>query len=127
MLPMCLYWDSRELSSVLSFFHSINSLQNNKIVDWSNLKAFADDKTYLSENLKFILGRVENILGKGENACNQHFFLFPLCFQKAPSGSLKVKICLVKSYFFTKHNFELLRNEMHKKINKGNPNDQISS
>ena len=33
--------------------------------------------------------RVENIVGKGQNACNQDFVLFPQCFQKA-SGSLKV-------------------------------------
>ena len=26
--------------------------------------------------------RVENILGKGENAGHQHFLLFPQCFQK---------------------------------------------
>ena len=27
--------------------------------------------------------RLENIVGKGENAGYQHFLLFPLCFQKA--------------------------------------------
>ena len=26
----------------------------------------------------------ENIMGKGENAGNQHFLLFPQCFQKPP-------------------------------------------
>ena len=46
----------------------IYSLPNNKIVDWSNLRAFADDKIYVTEKMKFVLGRVENILGKGENA-----------------------------------------------------------
>ena len=36
---------------------------------------------------------VENIVGKGENAGNQHFLLFPQCFQKASfPGSLKVGI-----------------------------------
>ena len=59
-----------------------NSLPNYKIVDWSNLKAFADNKIYVSEKFKFVLGRVENIMGKGENAGDQHFLLFPLCFQK---------------------------------------------
>ena len=35
----------------------------------------------------------ENIVGKGENAGNQHFLLFPQCFQRASSsGSLKVGI-----------------------------------
>ena len=31
----------------------------------------------------FLYDRVENIVGKGENAGYQHFLLFPLCFQKA--------------------------------------------
>ena len=37
----------------------------------------------LLKNLKFVLGLVENIVGKGENAGYQHFLLFPQCFQKA--------------------------------------------
>ena len=37
--------------------------------------------------------RVENTVGKGENAGNQHFLLFPQCFPKPPFlGSLKVDI-----------------------------------
>ena len=31
----------------------------------------------------FVFDRIENIEGKGENAGNQHFLLFPQCFQKA--------------------------------------------
>ena len=47
----------------------------------------------MTENLKFALGRVENIVGKGENAGYQHFSLFPLCFQKTSfTRSLKVGI-----------------------------------
>ena len=43
--------------------------------------------------MKFVLGTVENIVGKGENAGYQHFLLFPYCFQKASyAGSLKVAI-----------------------------------
>ena len=68
-----------------------NSLPNEKFLDWSKLKALADNKIKLAEKLKFVLGRVENIVGKGENAGYQHFLLFPQCFQKASiSGSLKV-------------------------------------
>ena len=71
----------------------INSLPHNKILDSSKLKAFADDKLNATEKLKFVLGRVENIVGKGENAGYQHFLLFPQCFQKPSlSGSLKVGI-----------------------------------
>ena len=37
--------------------------------------------------------RIENILGKGENAENQNFFFFLECFQKtSSSGFLKQKI-----------------------------------
>ena len=70
-----------------------NSLPNNKILDWSKLKAFADDKINVTEKLKLILERVENIVGKGENAGYRHFLLFPQCFQKPSyTGSLKVGI-----------------------------------
>ena len=36
--------------------------------------------------------RVENIVGKGENAGHQNFLLFQLCLQKPFSRSLKVEI-----------------------------------
>ena len=56
------------------------SLQNKKSLDWSKLKAFAEDKINETEKLKFDLERVKNIVGKGENAFYQHFLLFPQCF-----------------------------------------------
>ena len=62
----------------------VNSLPNNKILDWSRLKAYADNNLNVHQKLNFVLGRVENIVGKGENAGYQHFLLFP-CFQKAMS------------------------------------------
>ena len=34
----------------------------------SELKVFAGDKINVAQKLKFVLGRVENIVGKGENA-----------------------------------------------------------
>ena len=61
----------------------INSLPNDRIVDFLKLKAFADNKITATQKLKFALGRVQNIVGKGENAGYQHFHLFPQCFQKA--------------------------------------------
>ena len=76
-----------------SVMTGFNSLPNNKFLDWSKLKAFVDDKLNLAEKLKFDLGQVENIVGRGENAGYQHFLLFPQCFQKASfQGSLKVGI-----------------------------------
>ena len=57
------------------------------------MKALADDKIDVTQKLKFVLGQVENNLGKGENAGFQHFLLFPKCFQKPfSSGLLKVGI-----------------------------------
>ena len=71
----------------------LNSLPKDKILNWSKLEAFADDKINVSEKLKYVLGRIENIVGKGENAGYQHFLLFPQCFQKTSStGSTKVVI-----------------------------------
>ena len=58
----------------------VNSLPNDNFLDLSKLKAFTDDKFKVSEKLKFVLGKVENIVGKGENAGYQHFLLFPQCF-----------------------------------------------
>ena len=63
----------------------INSVSNDKILDLSKLKAFADDNLNENQKLKFALGRVENIVGKGENAGYQHFLLFHERFQKASS------------------------------------------
>ena len=57
------------------------------------LKEFADDKINVTQKLEFVLGRLEIIVGEGQNAGHQHFLLFSQCFQKvACTGSLKVLI-----------------------------------
>ena len=72
-------------------FKDFNSIPNDKILDWSKLKAFADNKVNVTKKLKFVLGTEQNIVGKEEIAGNQHFLLFPQCLQEAfLSGSLKV-------------------------------------
>ena len=53
-------------------------LTDNKILD---LSKFANDKIIVTQILKFMLGRIENVVGKGENAAYQHFLIFP-SFQK---------------------------------------------
>ena len=58
----------------------VNPLPDDKILDWSKLKAFADDKL----NVKMIISvsdRVGNIVGKGEIVCTSILFLFPQCIQ----------------------------------------------
>ena len=68
-------------------------LPNNKILDVPKLEAFADDKLHVARMKISLHDRVENIVGKGENAGYQHFLLFPQCFPKLSlSGSLKVGI-----------------------------------
>ena len=65
-----------------------NSLRNDKFFKKTNFKAFADDKANVANMMIFVFDRVENIVGKEENAGYPHFLLFS---QKATSsGSLKV-------------------------------------
>ena len=71
----------------------LNPLLNNKISDVTKLKAFADDKLNVARMMIPLVDRVENTVGKGENAGNQHFLFFSQCFQKPSSfGSSKVGI-----------------------------------
>ena len=71
----------------------LNCSPYEKILDQSKFKAFADNKINVTKKLKFVLGRVENIVGKRENAGYQHFLFFPHCFQKASyPGSFKCRI-----------------------------------
>ena len=62
-----------------------NPLPDNKIVGLPKLKALADVKCY--SNLKVFYHRIENIVGREENAGSKHFLLFPQCFRKAFSSS----------------------------------------
>ena len=82
---------------VFSIWTSFNSLPSSKILDLPKFKAFAGNKIILIQKLKFVLRRVENIVGKGENAGYQHFHLFPECFQKLFfSRGVKSRDCVVK-------------------------------
>ena len=71
---------SGSVKSVL-FGEGFNSLPNDKIFIKSRFKALADNKIVVTQKLKFVLERVQNIVGKGENAGHQHFLHFPpQCF-----------------------------------------------
>ena len=72
---------------------TLNSSPHDKILDVTKLKAFADEKINVAHMMISVFDRIENMLGKGENAGYQHFLLFPPCFQKPSSlGPLKVGI-----------------------------------
>ena len=74
-------------STILSFIFDVTLYQLTKSLDWSKLKAFADDKINSNEKLK-LLRRARTIVGKGENDGCQHFFLFQQCFQNPPHSVL---------------------------------------
>ena len=57
------------------------SVSNDKILGLSKMKAFEDDKLKVTQMMNTVLDRVENIVGKGENAGYQCFLLLPRCFQ----------------------------------------------
>ena len=74
-------------------FLRLNSLPNVKFLDMAIFKAFADYKLYIAIMTFSLCDRVENTVGKEENAGYQHFLLFPQGFPKPSSiGSLKVGI-----------------------------------
>ena len=71
------------------------SLPNDKVLDWSKFKAFAEDKIIQTKKLKIVFGRVENIVGEGENAGYSIFsfshnvfksFLFSRCSKSGLCG-----------------------------------------
>ena len=64
------------MAQIMSPQGYFNSLPNNKFLNWSEIKVFADDTINMTEKLKFGFRRVVNIVGKGENAGYQHFLLF---------------------------------------------------
>ena len=81
-LTMCTLC-SGELKKKKKTIHTLTLYQTRKYLDRCKLIAIADDKLNVIKQLKFVLGRVENILVKGENAGYQHFLLFPQCFLMA--------------------------------------------
>ena len=64
------------LASYNALQRYINSLPNDKILDVTKLKAFAEDKLNVARMMISLLDRVENTVGKRENAGYQHFHLF---------------------------------------------------
>ena len=56
---------------------------NNKILDWSKFREFADDNFKFDEMGSKVSKRVENTVGKGKIARYEQFLLFPQCFQKS--------------------------------------------
>ena len=76
----------------------INPLPHNEIMDLTKLKVFADNKLNITKMTTFLFDRVENFVGKGENAGDQDFLLFRQCFTEAFFPRVvKSQDCMVKS------------------------------
>ena len=55
----------------------INALPNDKKLDSTKFKAFADDKIYVAEVMISVSVMIENIVRKGEITGYLHFILLP--------------------------------------------------
>ena len=76
-----------------SSYRCFYSLPNDKFLDMTKLKEFADDRFDVAKIKISLCDRVENTLGEEENAGYRHLLLFPQCFPKPSSlGSFKVGI-----------------------------------
>ena len=77
----------------------LNSLPNDKILDCSNLKVFANNTIHVTENLKFVFGRVKKHCGKQRKCWLPASSPLPTMFSK---GSLYLRgvgvglVCVVK-------------------------------
>ena len=76
-----------------------NPLPDDKNLGLPKLKAFADDKSNVTQNIKVVFHRIEKIVGKEENAGYQHFLLFPQCFHKAFFSSASKVVIVIKISF----------------------------
>ena len=90
LLQMLSVWTS------LKFWRLVKlTLQQIAKIYSPKMKAFTNEKkNNVIQILKFGIGRVENIMGKGKNAGDQHFLLLSQFFLKRPpsSGLLKLRI-----------------------------------
>ena len=66
----------------------VNSLPNNKFLDFSSLKEFLDDNFKSHKNVRNFSKSIENTLGQGEIARYEQFLLFPQCFQTLKNQGL---------------------------------------
>ena len=77
--PYCFFSPQRFQVFSLRF---CNSFRNDKFLDSSKPKDFADKNFKFDENGEKFTKSVENTVGKGEIARYEQFLLFPQCFQK---------------------------------------------
>ena len=76
-----------------SIYQLLTLYQTTKFKIQSKFNVVADDKIIVTQRLKFVFGRIENIVEKEENTGYLHFLFFPQCFQKLSFPEmLKIRI-----------------------------------
>ena len=89
----------------LQMLNILTLYQTTKNLDVTKKKAFAHNKIKVAKMRISLYDRVENTVGKGENAGNQHFLLFPQCFPKLACGNefkalLIHSVQMIKTFLF---------------------------
>ena len=79
---------SHPLTVYIVLMDNLNPFPNDKFLDSSKLKDFADDNLTSNENGRNAHKRVENNVGKGEIVRYEQFLLFPHCFQETNTANL---------------------------------------
>ena len=86
----------KRIKNILSHHRVLNSSPNKRNLARTKLKAFADDMFNVARLMIFVFDRVENIVGKGENADLSAFSPFPIMFSKALYFRFAItRLCLV--------------------------------
>ena len=70
----------KQQKGVMLYEKGVKSLPNDNFMDWTKVKAIADDKMNVAKIMISVFDMVKNIMGKGENAGYQHFSHFPKMF-----------------------------------------------
>ena len=89
-------WEKKKrlCTNIFFFFCNVfNPLPNDRISDWSQLKAIADNNLKVAKMMMYVLDRVENIVEKGENAGNQHFLLFMPRYREIGGHIIPSSVC----------------------------------
>ena len=74
-------------------------------------KTFTNNSLNAAQIMEFVFHELENIVGNGENAGNQHFLHFSLCYQNLFSV-VKSRICVVE--FLNAHYWLDVNNSVYK-------------
>ena len=92
-------WEKKKmLVTSIFFWVSLKPLSNNKFLDMTKLKAFADDKLNIAKMTISLCDRVENNVGKEKKCWSPAFSSFPTVVYKVFFFRvIKSQDCVVKS------------------------------